>query len=415
MNTKINKITILDNGLKIITSYTPRLNGVHISLWLKTGSRYENSDERGFSHLFEHLLFSGNNKYKNNFEIASAVEGNGAKINGATSRDYMFFDIESVIEYAENAFDILSNLILNPLLRKKDLEKDKKIVIREIYRSKDNHTMWASRLAYVKNFEGHSLANDPLGLEDVVSGTDIKRLKNYYKEAFIPKKAALIVVGGLNHHNIEKLAEKYFRKWQCENTIQPEINIPLSLRKKEISFFEKREIKETHLRFNYLLSGVEHDNDNAALEIIADYLGYGMSSLLSQELREIKKLVYSISSQFQIFSDAGIFSIGTSTKDPEKVINLFKKIMKQIDKYLTKQNLNEMKAKTINLYKLQDINPFYIRDLGRGFILRDNLFTTEDHVSIIKSITKDQLIKASRKYLSPTNLLIVALGPKAIK
>ena len=140
-----------------------------------------------------------------------------------------------------------------------------------------------------------------------------------------------------------------------------------------------------------------------------------MSSLLSQELREMKKLVYSISSQFQIFSDAGIFSIGTSTKDPEKVINLFKKIMEQIDKYLTKQNLNEMKAKTINLYKLQDINPFYIRDLGRGFILRDNLFTTEDHVSIIKSITKDQLIKASRKYLSPTNLLIVALGPKAIK
>ena len=31
----------------------------------------------------------------------------------------MFFDIESVIEYAENAFDVLSNLILNPLLRKK--------------------------------------------------------------------------------------------------------------------------------------------------------------------------------------------------------------------------------------------------------------------------------------------------------
>ena len=57
MNTKINKITILDNGLKIITSYTPRLNGVHISLWLKTGSRYENSDERGFSHLLNISYF----------------------------------------------------------------------------------------------------------------------------------------------------------------------------------------------------------------------------------------------------------------------------------------------------------------------------------------------------------------------
>src|SRR3990167_3760211 len=143
---KTYKITILDNGLKIITDYTPRMDGVCVSLWLKTGSRYENSDEQGFTHLFEHLLFSGNDKYKDNFEIASVVESRGAKVNGNTGRDYIFFDVKSVIEYAENAFDVLSYLVLSPLLKKKDLEKEKSIVLREIHRNKDDNVKWATRL-----------------------------------------------------------------------------------------------------------------------------------------------------------------------------------------------------------------------------------------------------------------------------
>jgi len=413
---KTYKISILDNGLKIITDYTPQMEGVCVSVWLKTGSRYENSGEQGFAHLFEHLLFSGNDKYKNNFEIASAVENSGAKINGHTGRDYIFFDVESVIEYAENAFDVLSHLILNPLLKKKDLEKDKKIVLREIHRNKDDNAKWATRLAYMKNFDGHPLANDPLGSEENVSGADLEKLKKYYKTAFVPGKAALIIRGGLTHSQAEKFAEKYFGKWQgASNEPQKGYIRPLQ-RKKECSFFEKREIKETQLRFNYLVPGVKYDEDNAVIEAITNYIGRGMSTLLKQELREKKKLVYSVSLHLQIFSDAGIFSIGTSTRNVEEVVKSVKKIMGKLGQYLAKQNLNEMKTKTINLLRLQDIeDPLSVRNLGQGFILRNTLFTTEDYISFIKGVTKKQLITVAKKYFSPDNLLIVVLGPKEAK
>jgi predicted Zn-dependent peptidase len=412
---KTYKITILDNELKIITDYTPQMDGACISLWLKTGSRYENSDEQGFAHLFEHLLFSGNDKYKNNFEIASAVESRGAKINGHTGRDYIFFDVKSVIEYAENAFDVLSHLVLNPLLKEEDLEKEKKIVLKEMHRTKDDNTKWATRLAYMKNFEGHPLANDPLGLDENVLGADLGKLKKYYKKAFVPEKAALIITGGLTHSRAEKFAEKYFGKWQrASNEPQKEYAQPLQ-RKKEISFFEKREIKETHLRFNYLIPGVKCDEDNAAIEVIANYIGNGMSTLFHQELREKNKLVYSVSSHLQIFSDAGIFSIGTSTRNVEEVVRSVKEIMGKLGQYLAKQNLDEMKIKTINLRRLQDIDdPLSVRNLGQGFILRDALFTTEDYISFIKGVTKKQSITVARKYFSPDNLLIVVLGPKEV-
>lgn len=413
---KTYRITTLDNGLKIITDYTPQMDGACISLWLKTGSRYENSDEQGFAHLFEHLLFSGNDKYKNNFEITRTVESKGAKINGRTGRDYIFFDVKSVIEYAENAFDVLSHLVLNPLLKEEDLEKEKKIVLREMHRAKDDNTKWATRLAYMKNFEGHPLANDPLGLEENVLGADLGKLKKYHKKAFAPEKAALIITGGLTHPQVEKFAEKYFGKWQRANDEpQKEDTQPLQ-RKKECSFFEKREIKETHLRFNYLIPGVKCDEDNAAIEVIANYIGHGMSALLHQELREKNKLVYSVSSHLQIFSDAGIFGIGTSTRNVEEVVNSVKEIMGKLGQYLVKQNLNEMKTKTINLRRLQDIDePLSVRNLGQGFILRNTLFTTEDYISFIKNVTMEQLITVAKKYFSPDNLSIVVLGPKEAK
>ncbi len=413
---KTYKISILDNGLKIITDCAPQMDGVCVSLWLKTGSRYENSGEQGFAHLFEHLLFSGNDKYKNNFEIARAVEGNGAKINGHTGRDYIFFDVESVIEHAENAFDVLSHLVLHPLLRKEDLEKDKKIVLREMHRNKDDNAKWATRLAYMKNFEGHPLANDPLGSEENVLRADLGKLKKYHKTAFVPEKAALVIVGGLTHSQAEKFAEKYFGKWQrVNNEPQKEYTQPLQ-RKKECSFFEKREIKETHLRFNYLIPGVKCDEDNAAIEVIVNYIGQGMSTFLKQELREKKKLVYSVSSHLQVFSDAGIFSIGTSTSNAEKAVCSVKKNMGKLGQYLAKQNLNEMKMKTINLRRLQDIDdPLSVRNLGQGFILRNTLFTTEDYISFIKGVAMKQLITVAKKYFSQDNLLVVALGPSEVK
>jgi len=408
-------LTTLNNGLKVITSYTSQFEGVHVSVWLKAGSRYENENELGFSHLFEHLLFLGNDKYKNKFEISNAVEAKGAKINGATGRDNVLFYIEGAAEYAEDSFDVLSHLVLNPLLKREDLEKEKQIVLREIQRSRDNPMLWAAHLAFNKNFEGHPLANDPLGSEETVLKADIKTLEDYHKKVFIPQNSILIITGGLSPADSEKLAKKHFGNWQSQNAVSLANNAPFLPREKESYSFEKRNTEETQLWFSYIINGIDKDEDNAALEIIAAYLGYGMSSLLSQEIRDKRKLTYSVSCPFSIFSDAGLFSISTSTKNPEEMVDAVKEIMKNLEKYLSEEKFEDLKMRLINFYKVRNIDPLSIRDLGRGFILRDSLYTTEDYISTISSIAKEKLMEVTKKYLSPNNLLIVALGPKNIR
>src|SRR3989344_1608204 len=176
------KESSLFNGLRVITKNTPGVDAVAISVWFRAGSRYENKDELGYAHLFEHFLFSGNNKYPTSRDIAEAVEIRGGSIGGWTSKNAVYFGAGTVVEYTEEVFDILSHLILQPLLREEDLEKDKKIIIREMHRRRDDPAGWAAMLANTKTFGNHSLAHNPLGSEESILGADIIRLKDYYEK-----------------------------------------------------------------------------------------------------------------------------------------------------------------------------------------------------------------------------------------
>lgn len=404
----------LGNGLKIISSYIPQTEAVNISIWFKAGSRYEKEDEKGYAHLFEHLIFSGNSKYKNNFEIASVVERRGGYINGWTSRSYIYFEIKVAAKYAEEMFQLLSDMVTHPLLRAEDLKKDREIVIREIHRNKDSPARWSGKLAYAKVFEGHPLANDPLGSEKSVLEADINRLKSYYTRFFTPERAAIITAGGLKHQIVEELTEKYFASWRSSVSIE-ETQEAVPLPKSSNHFFEKRGTQETYLHFNYLTSGVKFEEENAALDILSDYLGLGMSGLLSRELREKKKLVYSVFTHATKYLDAGVFNINTSTKDPEKVIETVLSIINELEKDFNKKAVETMKIKTINNYKLiNSVNPISTRPLGEGFVLHNRMYTTDEHISLLEKVTIDRLTEVTRKYLTSKNLFLVALGPRDI-
>ena len=51
------QITVLSNGLRIITSERPQLETVSLGIWVKTGSAYENKENNGISHFIEHMMF----------------------------------------------------------------------------------------------------------------------------------------------------------------------------------------------------------------------------------------------------------------------------------------------------------------------------------------------------------------------
>ena len=59
--------TTLTNGLDVIVRHQDQLPLVAINLWYHVGSKNEERTQRGFTHLFEHLMFEGSRTLSGRF------------------------------------------------------------------------------------------------------------------------------------------------------------------------------------------------------------------------------------------------------------------------------------------------------------------------------------------------------------
>ena len=73
------KIITLSNGLKVIFLDKKEAFSVSVCAIVRAGSKYENRDEVGAAHFFEHMLFEGTEKFPNSKKLAGSSEEVGGK------------------------------------------------------------------------------------------------------------------------------------------------------------------------------------------------------------------------------------------------------------------------------------------------------------------------------------------------
>src|SRR3989304_492884 len=115
----------LKNGIRVITIPLPNLESATVAVWVKTGSRLEEDKIAGLSHFLEHMVFKGSKKRPTAKEIAEAVDAFGGEFNASTSKEWTNFYIKARKEKVDVAFDVLSDMVLNPILSEKEIENEK--------------------------------------------------------------------------------------------------------------------------------------------------------------------------------------------------------------------------------------------------------------------------------------------------
>ncbi len=99
--------TTLKNGLDVIVRHQPQLPIVAINLWYHVGSKNEERSQRGFTHLFEHLMFEGSEHYPGDF--FKHLQPLGGNINGSTSSDRTNYFVDLPTAHAELAMAMESD------------------------------------------------------------------------------------------------------------------------------------------------------------------------------------------------------------------------------------------------------------------------------------------------------------------
>ena len=129
--------TVLDNQLRVLTTTMPHTASVSLTISVGAGSRYESEEQAGLSHFIEHLPFKGSKNWPTARHISEAIEGVGGVMNASTDREMTVFWCKVAKLHYHQAFSVLLDLLLNPILDPAEMEKEREVIQEELRMTND--------------------------------------------------------------------------------------------------------------------------------------------------------------------------------------------------------------------------------------------------------------------------------------
>jgi predicted Zn-dependent peptidase len=305
------KHKLYSNGLNVLTVHVPEAESVVFTVYVKVGSRYENEKIAGIAHYLEHVFFKGSRNYPYSSSISSLVDGVGGDFNASTSKENTEFYIKTSKTHFDMIFDILTDMILNPLFDEKELEKEKGVVIEEINMYQDNPGAQAEN-----NLESIMWPDSPLGRDIIGTHASIRALTKKQVFEFKNKfyQPGNIILGVAGNFDPKKVAKKVENTWaRLENKKVGTFKKATDKQAKPNLHIEYKATKQAHMALGF--KSFPHDHKkNAATFLLASILGGSMSSRLFMNIREQKGLAYYIRASNSAYFNTGNFTIHAGLK-----------------------------------------------------------------------------------------------------
>ncbi len=317
------KIYTLSSGLRVLITSMPSLESVTTTVWVKTGSRNEDKKVGGISHFLEHMVFKGSIKRPQARDISEAIDAIGGEFNAATSKDWTNFYIKASKLKAETAIDVLSDMVLNPLLNNEEIEREKGTIIQEIAMYEDTPIMKIGEVFEEVVFAGNPLSRDTAGTPDSVRAIKRNDFLSYRKIHYDPTNMLVTVAGGISEDSALKLVEKYFSEFPSKNSgIFKGESFKGKQTKPQIKI-KYKDSEQAHFILGFMGDPRGYKN-RFAQSVLASVLGGGMSSRMFTEVRERRGLAYSVRTNIERYDDTGYIGtyVGTDPKKVEKAISV---------------------------------------------------------------------------------------------
>lgn len=401
----------IDNGLTVATNPMSHMESVSFGIWIRAGVRYEDTNNNGITHLLEHSLFKGT-KTRDMKKIKEEIEGRGGSFNGFTTEEFTCYLVKLLAKDAQLGVDILSDMVLQPRLDAKEVEKEKSVIIEEINMYKDIPAQHVheilSEMLWPKQPLGLPLAGsvesvNSITREDVVA----------YKERFYnPNNMLLIGAGRIKEDELLPLAKKYLSKAHSKET--PKFKSATKLQREPVLNLASKETEQTHMALGFHCPDRFHP-DRYAASLLNIILGANMSSRLFHIVRDEFALCYEISSSIRRYEDAGAFVIGAGL-DEANLIKALRTIFGELNSIKKNSVSKEELVRAKEFYKGQLL--FTLEDtmslmlwLGEKIVAGEKEFNTKKIIEKIKSVNQDDLIRVAQDILTDKNMNLAVIGP----
>lgn len=408
------KLKKLDNGLRVVFVPLPEVEAVTVTVWVGVGSRFEKDKVSGISHFLEHMVFKGSKKRPSAHEIAEAVDSIGGEFNASTSKEWTNFYIKTRAANLETAFDVLSDMVLNPLIKEEDLEREKGVIVEEIGMYEDTPLWKIGDVFENLIFKGNNLGRDIIGTRETVTSVTRDDFLDYRKTHYGSRNIVVTVSGGTNHKDIAKLTEKYFKGLTKKDQEKYQKFTKKQKSPRTLLYPKKKE--QAHFIIGFY-AGKRGGKDRFAESVLTSILGGGMSSRLFTEVREKRGLAYAVRASKERYMDTGHIQFYAGV-DPQRIEEATKVIIDQVyglrdGKYkIDKKELNKAKEYVkghlaLSLEDTKNVNRFF----GVQELLLDKMITPEDVYEGVDKVSLDDVMRVANKILVPEGLNLAIIGP----
>lgn len=413
----------LDCGLTLLTIPMP-IESITSLILSNTGSRYETSTKEGIAHFFEHIVFKGTTKYPEALTLAETIDQIGADFNAFTSKEYTGYYVKASAKHLELSLDVLSDMLLSPVLRPDDIEREKGVIIEELNMYLDNPARHIGTLFEQMAYQGSGLSHDIIGSKESINGITQADFLQFLDHWYDLSNLVLVLAGKKtlleSAQTIDLVNQIFANKYQARQAgsvakttrLAGLLDNPISSQRLHI---ENKPTQQAHFVLGWPALK-RNSPERFALSLLSVILGGNMSSRLFTQVREKRGLAYYVHSDLDQYHDGGIFGASAGV-DKARIEEALQVTIEQFTDLTTgKQTITQQdlqKAKDYLLGKMvlnMEESDSVAQTFGLKLILLEKIETPEEIIAKIKAVKVEELLDLAKRLIKPDQLRLAIIG-----
>ncbi len=409
----------LDNGLKVIVKPDHRAPLVVAQVWYKVGSSYEETGATGLSHVLEHMMFKGTEKYGPG-DYSQQIARLGGTENAFTGRDYTAYFATISAKHLSAVLALEADRMHNLVLDQTEFAKEIEVVKEERrLRTDDKPTGLTYEQLQAVAWRASPYRNPVIGWMTDLDNMQLSDLQTWYERWYTPDNATLVVVGDVQPEAVLELAKQHF------GTVPKRTMIPLKPQQEPQQQGMTQVSVRTSAQQPYLMMGyktpVVGKSQEAwepyALAILSSILDGGESARLSRELVREQRIAASAGAQYNPYSRlSNLFFFSGTPTDGHSVDELQQAFVGQIQRLKTalleKPELQRVINQAVSAKVYEQDSLFYqAMQLGLLETIGLDWRLSAQEIARLRAVTPEQVRTVAQRYLIDDNVTIATLVP----
>jgi len=411
------RITTLGSGVRIVTEHVPSVRSVALGFWVASGSASEDERDAGVSHLLEHMLFRGTERFGSE-EIDQIFDAMGAEINAGTDKEATSLYTRVLDGHLERAFEVMSDMVWHP--RFGELEAEREVVLEEIAMYEDDPQDRVFDLLGRAVFGSHPLGRPVIGTREVIAAATREQLAAFHGRRYRPERVVVAAAGSMRHEQIVGLVAALEER-MGEREPAPEHPSAAELAAASTPAFAPRVefLQKDTEQYHVCLGGpglAREDERRFALRVLEGILGGTSSSRLFQEVRERRGLAYSIFCYSNLYAHTGEVGlyVGTRSENLAEALSVVAAELRRCvrdpasEDELVRSREN-LKGRVV--LGLESTGARMSR-LGTGLLNEMPILTVSEIIERIDAVGLHDLRELAAELFEPERLSVAGIGPE---